>query len=72
VVGANLSEYYVPAGSLGFSVVVFIAVAVICFISLIIRRFWLGGELGGTRGGRIGSAIFFSLLWVIYVIMSIL
>jgi solute carrier family 8 (sodium/calcium exchanger) len=33
-----LTSYYVPAGSLGFSVVVFIIVACVCFITLIARR----------------------------------
>ena len=51
---------------------VFIACAILCFITLFARRAVLGGELGGGQAGRIGSCIFLCLLWGIYVIMSIL
>lgn len=37
-VGAALTDFYVPAGALGFSVVVFVIVAICCFITLIARR----------------------------------
>jgi|TARA_B110001450_G_C17605422_1_gene474895 solute carrier family 8 (sodium/calcium exchanger) len=67
-----MADYYVPAGSLGFSVVVFIACAVVCFITLIARRKMLGGELGGTSTGRLLSCLFLCSLWLIYVIMSIM
>ena len=40
-VGDFLPDYYVPAGSLGFSVVVFVVCAVVCFITLIARRKFL-------------------------------
>ena len=66
-------DYYVPGGSLGFSVIVFCICAVTCVIFLLIRRYcWVGGELGGTSGGRTFSAIFLISLWFLYVIMSIL
>lgn len=61
-----------PAGSLGFSVSVFIIVACVCIVSLLIRRWKVGGELGGSQVGRTFSAIFFVSLWFIYVIFSIL
>ena len=66
------SNYYVPAGSLGFSVAVFCICAVICVITLLIRRHKVGGELGGSDTGRAGSAIFLTCLWMFYIIMSIL
>lgn len=68
----SLPLYYVPAGSLGFSVVVFCTVAVTCIIFLIIRRKVVGGELGGSSSGRLGSAVFLITLWFVYIIMSIL
>lgn len=37
-VGTALTSFYVPAGALGFSVVVFVIVAICCFITLIARR----------------------------------
>jgi len=64
--------YYVPAGDLGFSVVVFIACAVLCVITLILRRIKVGGELGGGPVGRLGSAVFLCSLWLVYITMSIL
>lgn len=67
--GAN---YFVPAGSLGFSVVVFIICAVLCVICLLVRRWKVGGELGGGSAGRIGSATFLCFLWLVYILMSIL
>jgi len=68
----NGEAYFVPAGSLGFSVVVFIVCAVLCIICLLVRRCKVGGELGGSRNGRIMSLIFLASLWFIYIIMSVL
>lgn len=70
--GVNYPGYYVPAGSLGFSVVVFIACAILCVIVLLARRVIVGGELGGSQFGRSISAMFLSSLWLIYVIISTL
>ena len=65
-------KYFVPAGSLGFSVVVFLCCAIACIILLLIRRKVVGGELGGSKFGRVGSCLFLVFLWFIYIIMSIL
>lgn len=64
--------YYVPAGSLGFSVMVFICVACICVIILLLRRQIVKGELGGSPFGRKLSCCALCSLWLIYIIMSIL
>jgi len=68
----SLPLYYVPAGSLGFSVVIFCCCAVTCIIFLMIRRKVVGGELGGSPTGRLGSCVFLVTLWFIYIIMSIM
>jgi solute carrier family 8 (sodium/calcium exchanger) len=68
----NDRGYYVPAGSLGFSVVVFIICAVLCIICLLVRRWKVGGELGGEKNGRTLSLIFLVFLWFVYIIMSVL
>ena len=68
----NDMGYFVPAGSLGFSVVVFIICAVLCIICLLVRRRTVGGELGGSRNGRLMSLIFLVSLWLLYIIMSVL
>ena len=64
--------YFVPAASLGFSVVLFVTLATIGLIFLCIRRKIVGGELGGSPKGRLGGAIFMISLWVIYVVFSML
>jgi len=68
----NDAGFFVPAGALGFSVVVFIFCATICIVVLLIRRWKVGGELGGSKNGRVGSLIFLTCLWFLYIIMSIL
>jgi len=64
--------YYVPAGALGFSVVVFICVACTCVVILLVRRAVVKGELGGSTLGRTVSCIALCSLWLIYIIMSAL
>lgn len=63
--------YYVPAGALGFSVIVFVACASTCIVFLLVRRCAVGGELGGTNAGRIGSCAFLCCLWFVYIIMCV-
>jgi len=64
--------YYIKAGSLGFSVVVFCVFATICIIFLVARRFIVGGELGGSKFGRTWSCVFLCTLWFLYVLFSTL
>ena len=48
--GYDTNSYYVPAATLGFTVIVFCVVATIGIIILILRRFvFVGGELGGSQ-----------------------
>jgi len=68
----NGAGYFVPAGSLGFSVVVFVACALCCIACLLVRRWKVGGELGGGANGRMGTLVFMVVLWLIYITMSIL
>lgn len=70
--GYDTDKYFVPAGSLGFSVCVFSVVAIICIIILLIRRKKVGGELGGSQQGRVFSATILVFLWLLYIFMSIL
>jgi solute carrier family 8 (sodium/calcium exchanger) len=64
-------KYFVPAGALGFSVVVFVICAILCISVLLLRRCIIGGELGGSPNGRIGTAIFMFFLWLVYIVMCI-
>ena len=68
----NGRGYYVAAGPLGFSVVVFLICAVICIITLMLRRIFIGAELGGPKCSRVTSMIWLMLLWGIYITMCIL
>ena len=70
--GYDSTEYFVPAGTLGFSVVVFCFCACLCIVILLIRRKVVGGELGGSQMGRSVSAAVLIFLWFFYITMSIL
>jgi Ca2+/Na+ antiporter len=65
-------KYEAPPGTLGFSVILFISVSLACFIVLIVRRIFIGGELGGPKNSRYASAIFLFFLWIIYLLFSAL
>ena len=48
--------YKIPKGALEFSVIVFLCVAIVCFVVYAARRVWVGGELGGEVGqGEVGG-----------------
>jgi len=68
---SHLQEYdgafVVVGGSLGPSVGVFCGLATTCIISLVLRRKFLGGELGGERLKARLSAAFLLCLWIIYI-----
>lgn len=68
----NPKGYEVKSGPLAFSVIVFLCVAIVCYIVLISRRAFVGGELGGTPTGRYASGFFLFFLWFIYILMSTL
>ena len=63
--------FEVPPGTLAFSVTVFCIEAAICIAILMLRRNRkIGGELGGPRKYRIVTSVFFTCLWVFYIIIS--
>ncbi|XP_055876375.1 sodium/calcium exchanger 3-like isoform X2 [Biomphalaria glabrata] len=68
------NPFIVPAGSLGFSVIIYTGTAVIAIAVLIGRRLMpsIGAELGGPKCSKIICSIFFLTLWVLYVILSAL
>uniref|UniRef100_A0A7S3MX74 Sodium/calcium exchanger membrane region domain-containing protein n=1 Tax=Strombidium inclinatum TaxID=197538 RepID=A0A7S3MX74_9SPIT len=76
VIAATFNEgngdiYEVPAGDLAFSVFLFLITSTTCFIVLILRRKFVGGELGGTNLlVKNLSAAFLVMLWLIYIIFS--
>jgi len=60
--------FFVPAGELSFSVMVFSICAVMCLLTLIARRALVGYELGGKYATPTGC--FFFCLWLAYIILS--
>lgn len=68
----NGQEFHVPPGTLGFSVLIFCILALVCIGVLMYRRFNpnIGAELGGPRQSRILSSLFFTGLWFTYIILA--
>merc|ERR1712071_207532 len=64
--------YEVPAGSLGFTVAIFLICSIICFAILTARRIIIGGELGGPPTSKYITAGMCMSLWVVYILLSIL
>jgi solute carrier family 8 (sodium/calcium exchanger) len=64
--------YSVPAEGLSLGVIVFTVCAVICLGLLIVRRFVVGGELGGGSLGRWLTAALFSSMWILFIVLSAL
>lgn len=65
--------FVVPAGALGFSVLIFCLCAVVCISILILRRVVkpiAGAELGGPWITRIPTSLIFISLWVFYILLS--
>jgi solute carrier family 8 (sodium/calcium exchanger) len=70
---ANGTKFMVSPGSLGFSVTVFCTEAVVAILILLLRRNpAVGGELGGPRSVKIGTASIFVCLWIMYVALAAL
>ena len=63
--------FVVEAAELGFSVLVFSLTALPCLGVLVLRRAVSGYELGGDSRWAWLTAIFFVLLWMIYIGMSV-
>jgi magnesium/proton exchanger len=66
-------DYKVSTEGLSFSVMLFLITSISCLGILILRRIFLGGELGGKSGfvkwTTAGMCVF---LWFIYVLLSCL
>jgi len=50
----------------------FLVTSIICFILLTARRVFIGGELGGPTTSKWASAMICWILWLFYIVMSIL
>jgi len=65
-------EFRVEAGSLVPSVIVFCCCALTCIGLLLVRRWTLGAELGGNVVAARMSSAFLVLLWLIYIVCSVI
>ena len=59
--------YRYPAKGLDLSVLLFMVCSLVGIAILVFRRIVVKGELGGSWGGRVASAIVFCGLWVFYI-----
>ena len=67
------SVFEVPAGTLGFSVIVYSCCAITAIGTLVLRRnlsIFGNAELGGPQVTKIVSGVFLICLWVLYVLLS--
>jgi solute carrier family 8 (sodium/calcium exchanger) len=65
--------FLVSKEGLSFSVLLYIITSLCCLVTLVIRRFLVGGELGGINGTwKWITAAWFVFLWLIYLIFSAL
>ncbi|KAF8770674.1 Sodium/calcium exchanger 3 like protein [Argiope bruennichi] len=65
--------FRVEAGTLGFSVAIYSALAIACISLIVARRYMavLGrAELGGPRNVALGCAIAMISMWFLYVMLS--
>jgi solute carrier family 8 (sodium/calcium exchanger) len=67
---SNGSVYEVPAGKLGMNVAFFTSFAVVALAGLMIKRRYVGAELGGEKIWKWGFAGFLAFLWVLYILLS--
>merc|ERR1712048_597113 len=69
---ANGERFETPEGTLSFSVMVFTPCALACLGTLVVRRYTVQGELGGSSFSRWATAGFFTLLWGVFLLMACL
>ncbi|XP_071167581.1 sodium/calcium exchanger 2-like isoform X3 [Mytilus edulis] len=63
--------YQVKTGNLTVSVIIFCVLAVICIATLILRRKFVGGELGGKNATvKWITSFFLFTLWITYIVLS--
>lgn len=68
---ANGKTYKVPSGNLTQSVIIFSTLGALCIVILVLRRKFVGGELGGKNPFiKWGSSIALFLMWTIYIVLA--
>ncbi|CAD5124084.1 DgyrCDS12389 [Dimorphilus gyrociliatus] len=67
---ATKTEFKVKTNNLVSSVVIFTIFGTLCIILLLLRRRFVGGELGGSTVGKVLSSIFLIILWLLYLVLA--
>ncbi|XP_062616648.1 sodium/calcium exchanger 2-like isoform X6 [Saccostrea cucullata] len=68
---ATGTTYKVPTGNLTQSVIIFSTLGALCIVILVLRRKFVGGELGGKNPIiKWGSSLILFLMWVIYIVLA--
>jgi len=67
---AREESYQTPSGNLIAALGAFIPGAVLCMGTLLLRRKFIGGELGGPMVTKWSTSIFFFALWVYFIAMA--
>jgi solute carrier family 8 (sodium/calcium exchanger) len=62
--------FYLPAGDLAFSVIVFVILAILAILILILRNFYCDGALGGVKWAKKPTAALFVTFWLVYIILA--
>lgn len=63
--------FVVEGGNLTYSVAVFTLAACCCLTLMTVRRYAVGGELGGPSDTKAYSSFFLFLLWAAYITLSV-
>ncbi|XP_061162803.1 sodium/calcium exchanger 2-like isoform X6 [Saccostrea echinata] len=68
---ATGTQYKVPTGNLTQSVIIFSTLGALCILILVLRRKFVGGELGGkNRIIKWGSSLLLFFMWMIYIVLA--
>eukprot|EP00038_Savillea_parva_P031373 m.85770 g.85770 ORF g.85770 m.85770 type:complete len:815 (+) comp9642_c0_seq1:281-2725(+) len=66
---SNGRHFTVKSGALAFSVVLFTIFAIVWFVVLTLRRYLVGGELGGTGIVKWATIALFCAMWFVFILL---
>jgi solute carrier family 8 (sodium/calcium exchanger) len=69
VVNNDADGLAIPKSALGFSVLVFSIMSVVWFAVLTVRRYLIGGELGGSGPAQWGTILLFVVMWIVFIVL---
>lgn len=66
-------DFNIPTEELSFTILIYLVTSFCCLLTLLIRRFVFGGEIGGqSKVWRILTVCWFVFLWLFYLLFSVL